>query len=408
MLGETNEPESMGSIRLSLEQELALEASVDRDNKLTAITGGAGTGKTTLIKRMYEELRKTGKVAVAAPTGRAAKRIKEATGIDALTIHRLLEFPLPDEDGTPGVPKRNAYNRLDYSAIIIDETSMVDQLLYSQLMEAIPRSSVVRFVGDANQLPPVGEGRPFKTLLSREDLPTFWLTHNYRSGDAILENAERVLAGRQPIQNAATTIVRDSTPHKYLIGLLDDAFCGFDAQAITPTRRGNYGTEHLNVSLQIKFNPTGPHLELPRQEDKKADLVVRPGDKIIWTKNDYVLGLFNGDMGVIEDVDQEDGSLKLLIDGEREVEVPPTAQYFHRAYNTTITYDPRKAIDLGYVVTTHKAQGAEFDQVVYCISSKAAFLLDRSNLYTALTRAKRSLTIITDAKALFLSTRMPK
>lgn len=400
--------DSKPSLRLSSEQEAALEASADRTTSICAITGGAGTGKTTIIKMMYDALRAYGAVVVAAPTGRAAKRITEATGIKALTIHRLLEFPLPDEDGIPGEPKRNSMNKLTQLAVIVDEASMIDLALYTQLMAAVPRASVVRFVGDANQLAPVGEGRPFKALLARDDIQSFWLTHNYRSGDDIIDNAQRVLAGRQPLTNPSTIIVRVGSPSKAVIDLADDDFRALDAQIITPTKRGQYGTERINVSLQVKFNPTGPHLALPRYEEKKAALVVRPGDKIIWTRNDYILGLFNGDMGIIESLDEEDGTLVIVFDEGRAITIPPTAQYFHQAYRTMIVYDPRKAIDLGYAITTHKAQGAEYDRVIYVITSRAPFLLDRTNLYTALTRAKRHLTILTDAKALYLSTRMPK
>lgn len=175
-----------------------------------------------------------------------------------------------------------------------------------------------------------------------------------------------------------------------------------DHQIIMPTRKGNFGTIRVNPSLQVKWNGRGPSLRLERADEKEADLAVRGGDKFLWIKNDYQLSMFNGEIGQIEWVNDEDGSLGLLTP-ERALVVPASIRAYSPYHGHAISYDPRRHIELGYAITTHKSQGSEFRTVIYCITGGQKFLLNRQNLYTAITRAKHQVIIITDRRAMGLS-----
>lgn len=401
----TNLAEATPAIRLSMEQQHAIEMCCDRSNLVVGITGGAGTGKTLVLGHAYRELKtKQLRITLCAPTGRAAKRIHELTGIEAKTIHRLLEFPMPDEysDG-PNEPRRNLQNPLNEHIVFVDESSMVSPTLYRQLMNALGRHCVIRFFGDNNQLPPVEEGKPpFIEVLER--YPMIELTFNYRSDDAIVSNALRVLQGRIPIRNDRFEIIYTDDPIRELLRFVTPEFSQDDHQIIMPTRKGKYGTMRINPSLQTRFNKHGTMLRLTRFDEKEAPLGIRAGDKFLWIKNDYQLNLFNGAIGRIDWLDADEGVIGLLIDGQ-EVIVPARLKTFSAYAGTVINYDPRKQIELGYAITTHKAQGSEFDCVVYCISRGQAFLLNRRNTYTAITRAKKHVIVISDRRAMGLSLR---
>jgi exodeoxyribonuclease V alpha subunit len=397
---------------LSMEQDTAVEMSVDLNLRLVGVTGGAGTGKTTILRHVYTRLHDMGfAVVLVAPTGRAAKRIQEATGIPAKTIHRLLEFPrLSDEDykaGEAGMPKRNRSNPLLERVILVDESSMIGPQLYGQLMDALRPSTCVRFFGDNNQLPPVEKGKaPFEQILTR--FPSIELQYNYRSNDAIVSNALRILKGSVPQRNAAFDIVYSGDPIKTMLEMVQEgegrAFTGADHQILIPGRKGHYGTMYTNPRLQLIFNPDGPHLRLPRFEEDDADLTVRKEDKFLWTRNDYTFEMYNGETGTVHDIDTEDGTLVLATE-ERIVTIPPSAEYFHPAYGRKIIYDPRKQLELGYCITTHKAQGSEFKVVMYVCTGVSPYLLNRRNFYTAITRAKERVIMICDNRAMSYSVR---
>lgn len=394
--------------RLSLEQQTAVDMCCDRTQLIVGVTGGAGTGKTLVLGKTYKELRSLGaKVVLAAPTGRAAKRIQELTGIKAKTVHRLLEFPLPDEeDCEPGEPKRNQKNPLQENVVIVDESSMIAPTLYRQLMNALGKHCVIRFFGDNNQLPPVEEGKPpFIDVLER--YPMVELSYNFRSGDLIVANANRILSGRVPQINDKFKVVYVDNPIQYMLKHVTKEFADANHQVIMPTRKGKYGTVRTNPSLQAKFNPRGPILKLDRYNEAEPELTVRAGDKFLWIKNDYKLDMFNGEIGQIDWLDDEEGSLGLIMP-DRELTVPSRVKTFSPYHGTVIDYDPRKQIELGYAITTHKSQGSEFKTIVYCITSGQAFLLNRRNFYTAVTRAKERVLIITDRKAMGLSMRPAK
>lgn len=400
---------------LSMEQQTAVDMGCNMQERVVGITGGAGTGKTSVLGHMYTELvsiHKKGSVVLCAPTGRAAKRIQEATGIPATTIHKLLEFPMPDEphkdeDGNvvqpENKPGRDVFNPLTQRIVLVDEASMVGPTLYGQLMDALPKGGVIRFFGDNNQLPPVEPGTPpFLDVLERKS--SIELTFNFRSDDFIVANAQRILNGVIPIRNPRFEVIYSNDPIRELVKFADENFTRHDHQIIMPTRKGKYGTIRVNPSLQLKFNPTGPFLRLDRHDGTEAPLALKSGDKFLWTKNDYALAMFNGEIGQVDWINTEDGSSNLVMP-ERELVVPARIKAYSAFHGHMISYDPRKNLELGYAVTTHKAQGSEFHTIIYCVHQGQAFLLNRRNLYTAVTRAKRQVIIITDRRGMSLSLR---
>lgn len=387
------------AITLSDEQEAAITLCADLSVRIAGVTGGAGTGKTTTLKRAYAEMNAIDSTVLCAPTGRAAKRIKELTGIEAVTIHKLLEFPQPGEDGDPTEPKRDSRNRLDQRFVIVDESSMVGPTLYAQLMAALRNNACIRFFGDNNQLRPVEQGTPpFVEIL--ETKPSVVLSFNYRSDDEIVGNANRILQGRIPTRNSRFEIVYATNPIKRLYEMADDRFMRFDHQIIMPTRKGNFGTQRVNTTLQIQLNGEGEYLLLDRWEKEAPPLSVRANDKFLWIKNDYNRSMFNGEIGRIADVDAHGGSLILDVEGRAPVSVPPRDKMFNSYLGIHTLYDPRKSLDLGYAVTTHKSQGSEFDTVVYVICSSHGWMLNRNNFYTAVTRARNNVIVITDTKSM--------
>ena len=397
----------------SPEQYRAINMCCDTTVPIAGVTGGAGTGKTFVLGKVWQSLReeKTS-IVLCAPTGRAAKRIEELTGIRAKTVHRLLEYPMPHELGTgePNKPKRDRQNPLGERVVIVDESSMITTELYRNLLDALPRYGVIRFFGDDNQLPPVEEYEdnkavsPFAKVLDK--FPKVVLSYNFRNEDLILDNAQRILRGNVPRANARFVILYSDNPIRRLLEFVKDhrEFTQGNHQIIIPTRRGQYGTGRVNPSLQLVYNGTGPLLRLVRYDQKEAPLAVRAGDKFLWIKNDYQLDLFNGEIGEIEWLSTEDGELGLRT-SDRLVNVPARLKTYSPYHGGIIYYDPRKQVELGYAVTTHKAQGSEFDSVVYCMTGGQAYLLNKRNFYTAVTRARKLVVVITDRRGMGYSMR---
>jgi exodeoxyribonuclease V alpha subunit len=400
-------------LHLSNEQETAVEIGSDSSIRIYSVTGGAGTGKTTVLGQMHSELRrkfKAGDIVLVAPTGRAAKRIQELTGIMSCTIHRLLEFPTPEEGSEEEPePKRNMNNRINQRVVIVDEASMLGPTLYLQLMEAMRNDGIVRFFGDNNQLPPIESGvPPFVMLLN--DHPAMKLTYNYRSEDAIVGNSIRILNGSIPKRNEQFEIIYTEDPIRQLYHLVKDegeTFATGKGQIIMPRRKGNFGTQRVNPTLQQLYNPNGPLLRLDRLEEEAAPIVVRANDRFLWTKNDYNINLFNGDLGVIETVDPDGGDL-ILASTEGSINVPARVRGYSSYHGHYIMYDPRKAIDLGYAITTHKSQGSEFHTIVYVICKPHTLSLNINNFYTAITRAKQRVVVIADRTAMRYSLSKPR
>ena len=364
------------------------------------ITGGPGTGKTTILNGIMALL---GQMQVrclpAAPTGRAAKRLSEVTGEDASTIHRMLEACIDPETGKM-VFCRDESNPLKAEAVIIDEMSMVDVQLLASLLRAIPENKRIILVGDPDQLPPVGPGYPFGDMLRSGALPTVRLTEIFRQAQEslIVMNAHRVNNGELPdlkkvdkdfffmrrqSEDAVCQTIRDlcATRLPQKMGIPSDQI-----QVLTPTRKGGIGTWNLNGILQEALNPPAP----TKKERKSGEFTFREGDRVMQIRNNYDImwkrtdgtavgtGIFNGDVGTITCIDTQQETVTVVFD-ERE------ADYDFTQLNE---------LEPAYAMTVHKSQGSEYRAVILAAWSGSPYLLNRSVLYTAITRARELLIIV--------------
>jgi len=387
--------EERAGIELSASQRRAVETALR--HKATVITGGPGVGKTTLVNSLLRIVRAKGiEPALCAPTGRAAKRLTESTGIEAKTIHRLLEF-----DPKTGSFKRDPARPLDADLVVLDEASMVDVVLMNALLRAIPDATALWVVGDVDQIPSVGPGAVLADVIASERVPTVRLTEIFRQAaeSSIVVNAHRIHAGEMPalgedgdaaadffvilaetpeeIADKVRQLVVERIPRRF--GL--DPFR--DVQVLTPMNRGNLGTRALNAELQLRLNPDAQ----PRIE--RYGWTWAPGDKVIQTVNDYEKDVFNGDIGVIAGIDPGEGEIGVRFD-ERTV-----------AYD----FSELDELALAYATTIHKAQGSEYPAVVLPLSTQHYTMLDRNLLYTAVTRGRQLVVIVAQAKALGLAVR---
>ena len=392
-----NVQESCG-IAYSQQQNDAVEESLS--SGLLLITGGPGTGKTTILNgilSLYSQMDL--KVALAAPTGRAAKRLTEVTGEDASTIHRLLEATIDPHTGKMFFA-RDEENPLKADAVIVDEMSMVDIQLLSSLLRAIPSGKRLILVGDPDQLPPVGPGFPFSDCLRSNVLPSVRLTEIFRQAQEslIVMNAHRINAGQMPElrnrtrdffflpcrseEEVAQTVAGLCTtrlPQK--MGIPSDQI-----QVLTPTRKGSVGTWGLNGLLQSRLNPPHPS----KKERKFGEFSFREGDRVMQIRNNYDImwtatdhstvgtGIFNGDIGTVTAIDHSEETLTVVFDGRE-------ARYDFAQLNE---------LEPAYAMTVHKSQGSEYRAVVLCAWSGSPYLLSRSVLYTAVTRAKELLIVV--------------
>ena len=373
------------------------------------ITGGPGTGKTTIIKSIIKLLNSDGyKVTLAAPTGRAAKRMSEATGFESRTIHRLLEIGYAGDDKEL-VFQRNDNNPLEADVIIIDEMSMVDILLMNHLLRAVPPGSRLILAGDADQLPSVGAGCVLEDIIGCNIIKTVRLTEIFRqAGESmIIINAHRINKGEAPFlntrdkdfflvpRNGMDSIVR--TVVDLCSRRLPDTY-GFDPvkdiQVLSPSKKSPAGVMNLNLELQKALNPADGR----KAEKEVRDYVFREGDRVMQIRNNYVLrwekladklidgiGVFNGDVGVISKIDEEAQSIKILFDDERMAE-----------YDYSILDE----IEPAFAVTIHKSQGSEFPVVVMPVFPGPPVLMTRNLLYTAVTRAKKMVVLVGDEDSL--------
>lgn len=390
-------------IRFSERQREAIISALEQG--VLVITGGPGTGKTTIINCIIRLLASEGDVVLCAPTGRAAKRMTEATGYESKTIHRLLEY-----GGEEGSFARNQENPIEGDCVIVDETSMVDLMLMRSLLRAIEPGTRLLLVGDADQLPSVGAGNVLGDILQSGAVPAVRLTDIFRQGETsrIVVNAHRINHGEMPLLNekgtdffferkegfgqTAQTIVQLVTRRlpKFL-GYAEDertAQAVRNIQVLAPAKKGECGVVALNTLLQAALNPPGS----ARPSLTYGETVFRLGDKVMQTRNDYQIewrketasgwedgaGVFNGDVGFITKVDEEEHSLTVLFDEEREV-VYQSGQL--------------ENLDLAYCLSVHKSQGSEFPVVVMPVAGGPPMLLTRNLFYTALTRA-RSLVVL--------------
>ena len=417
----------------------AINLCCDLSKRIVAITGEAGTGKTTIIKEVYAKLlnyieenkdlfkNKLGKfipedyIVLIAPTGKAAKRIFEATGIPAMTIHRLLEYPMPGEiDQNTGkalvasTPKRDRYNPITQKIVLCDEYAMVNYELHRNLVDAIPRGGVIRMFGDCNQLEPIEESavlknKPsqFQEMLIKFPSVKLQQIHRQANGSSIIDNAHTINKGIMP-RRADDFCLYFTTEQKFptniILDLIDKDPEFFEAtkQIITPSRNSWVGTYKLNSLIQMKR--FGDRLEegYPIERHKWAkpqEFYLFVGDKVIFTKNNYDLGVFNGETGIVTSI-QLYGDI--TIDFGDKVVVIPTSQML-QIYGKTIEYNPQRDIDLAYVITTHKSQGSEYKEVTYVMDRSLIYMCNRKNLYTAITRARQKVNIVTDQKTLVFS-----
>lgn len=373
---------------------------------LLVVTGGPGTGKTTTINTIIRYFEGEGmEIRLGAPTGRAAKRMTEATGCEAQTIHRMLELSGAPEDGKTASFMRNEDNPIDADVIIIDEMSMVDIFLMNSLLKAITAGTRLILVGDVNQLPSVGPGNVLRDIIDSERFTVVKLTKIFRQAKEsdIIVNAHKINDGekfpigptskdfifikREEANNvlgAMITLISQKLP-KYV-----DAQ-PFDIQVLTPTRKGLLGVERLNTVLQEYLNPK----DAGKQEKEGSSTLFREGDKVMQIKNNYQLewetrgkngiavdrgmGVFNGDMGVIDNINFYTEKVTVKFDDDRYVEYP---------------FKQLEELELAYAVTVHKSQGSEYPAVVIPLLSGPRMLMNRNILYTAVTRAKKCVCIV--------------
>lgn len=373
---------------------------------ILVLTGGPGTGKTTTINAMIRLFESEGMtILLAAPTGRAAKRMTETTGYEASTIHRLLEVSGNPEEETIGGFQRNEENPLDTDVLIIDEVSMVDLPLINALLKAVMPGTRLILVGDQNQLPSVGPGSVLKDIIASGCFPVVMLTKIFRqAGESdIVVNAHKINRGepvildnksrdffflkrQEPnvIISVMLTLIQKKLPKYVNAGI-------YDIQVMTPMRKGLLGVERLNQILQQYLNPPSPE----KSEREYADRLFREGDKVMQIKNNYQLewkiqtkygltvdkgqGVFNGDMGVVREINTYEETITIEYDEHRQVVYP---------------YSMMDELELAYAITVHKSQGSEYPAVVIPLLQGPRQLYHRNLLYTAVTRAKKCVTLV--------------
>ncbi len=385
------------SITLAEKQKEALSEAFDR--KVMVITGGPGTGKTTIINSVIRAYRRIGhSVVLAAPTGRAAKRMAEATGFEAKTLHRLLEFS-PGE----GRFKKNEDEPLEADLIIIDETSMVDTILMHHFLKAVPRHATLILVGDVDQLPSVGAGNVLKDIIDSGVVPSVRLNEIFRQSrkSLIIVNAHRINSGQMPLSDVGEGELHDfyffpaEEPEDALKKVIE--LCaekipnrfGYDPlndiQVITPMHRGTIGAANLNTELQNALNPSAEELT-------HAGKKIRKGDKAMQIRNNYDKEVYNGDIGRVAGIDRELQEVVVDYDGRR------------------VAYDFSELDEVvpAYAITVHKSQGSEYPVVVMPLLTQHYMLLQRNLLYTAITRGKRMVVIVGTKKAVAIAVKNNK
>jgi exodeoxyribonuclease V alpha subunit len=381
-------PDPDHRVALSTEQQAGIESALA--HPLSVLTGGPGTGKTTAINELIAILEQAQKkYALSSPTGRAAKRLSEATGRPASTIHRLLAF-------SPGVGfEYNADNPLDLDMLVIDEASMLDLLLANHLLKAIRPGTHLLLVGDVDQLPSVGAGDVLRDLIASDLAPVTRLSLIFRqaSGSQIITNAHRINQGQMPVvrpdnqdfflfpaesaEEAAgwvQEVVCERIPHRFGLSPRDEI------QVIAPMYRGAAGVDALNLRLQAALNPPAP----ARPERSLFGQIFRVGDKVMQTQNNYDKEVFNGDIGWVAGLSLEDHTLTVDFEGCKTV------------------YDWSEAdqLILAYAISVHKSQGSEFPAVVIPMVTQHYLMLQRNLLYTAVTRARRLCVLVGDRRAI--------
>ena len=386
--------EARVGLELATSQKAAIRLALD--SKIIVITGGPGVGKTTIVNAILRILAAKGvNILLAAPTGRAAKRLNETTGLEAKTIHRLLEV-----DPKGGGFKRNLENPLDCDLLVIDETSMVDVLLMHAVLKALPRTAALFVVGDVDQLPSVGPGQILADLIGSGVIPVVRLTEVFRQAaqSRIIVSAHRINQGLMPDlgkpeegsdfyfvqadepETAVTRIVelvKTRIPRRFRLDSIRDI------QVLCPMNCGGVGARSLNIALQAALNPAG------ERKVERFGWTFAPGDKVMQIENDYDKEVFNGDIGYIDDVDPNEGELTASFDGR------------------AITYGFGELDTLvpSYAATIYKSQGSEYPAVVIPVMTQHYAMLQRNLLYTGVTRGKRLVVLVGQKKAIAIAVR---
>lgn len=400
--------ESKNKIEFAELQKKAIVGAFE--NGIEVITGGPGTGKTTIINCIAEIFENNGmKVFMAAPTGRAAKRMTEATGREAKTIHRLLELGYGEEDDA--IFFKNEETPLQCDVLIVDEASMIDIMLMNSLMKAIGSGTRLIIVGDVDQLPSVGPGNVLKDIIESHCVSVFRLADIFRQKreSMIVINAHKINKGEMPVLNEKgkdfffIKCEETSQMVSTVISLINYRLPKYnenwdklkDIQILSPMRKGTLGVENLNKQLQEILNPPSKN----KIEKEYRNSIFRLGDKVMQIKNNYSLkwirvsgngedqglGVFNGDVGYITGIDKENGTITVLYDDEREIEYD------------NIYLDE---LELAYAITIHKSQGSEFPVIIMPVFMGSPLLMNRNLLYTAITRSKKLVVLVGSAKAI--------
>lgn len=397
--------EDLSGICLAKQQRTAVIEAM-REGVLV-ITGGPGTGKTTIIHTIIQIFKSSGmEVVLAAPTGRAAKRMTETTGIEAKTIHRMLGVAYVDDDNGRQKFDKNETETIEADVIIIDEVSMVDMQLFNNLLKAIEPGTRLILVGDANQLTSVAAGNVLKDIIKSKKIKVVRLTEIFRQAreSAIITNAHKINSGEEPVMNGNNTDFffvnaqyAPEVPGKIveLITKRLPKFTGVDSfsdmQVLTPMRKGDIGAAGLNKTLQKALNPPSDG----KKEFETSSCTFREGDKVMQIKNNYNIswkienrlgkviddgtGIYNGDMGIIKSINKQAETITVLFDDMRQA-----------VYEFTALDE----LELAYAVTIHKSQGSEYPVVIIPIHSGPPMLMSRNLLYTAVTRAKKFVIIV--------------
>ena len=386
--------ETRSGLKLADSQRYAIRLALTA--KALVITGGPGVGKTTIVNSILRILGAKGvKLLLCAPTGRAAKRMTEATGVEAKTIHRLLEV-----DPKAGGFKRNADNPLDCDLLVVDEASMVDVMLMQALMKATPDESALLIVGDIDQLPSVGPGQVLADIIGSGAVPVVRLTEVFRQAAAsrIIVNAHRLNRGLMPDLNSPTgdsdfyfvpaedletavqrilELVKTRIPKRFGLNPIRDI------QVLCPMQRGGVGARSLNIELQAALNPAG------ERKVERFGWTFAPGDKVMQIENDYDKEVYNGDIGYIDDVDPEASELTASFDGR----------------SVTYGFGELDTLVPAYAATIHKSQGSEYPAVVIPVMTQHYTMLQRNLLYTGITRGKRLVVLVGQKKAIAIAVR---